>query len=128
MEEHKEALRLRKDNHLQKPDIAASLNWIGNDLIQLERLPEAKKQLEESLGIRKKVLGERHPDLAWALTSLSECHEKMGEGELPRAIQLMQEAYDIRREQLRPGHPYTSMAEQRLGELRKRADELGLTT
>ena len=128
LEEHKEALRLRKDNHLQKPDIAASLNWIGNDLIQLERLPEAKEQLEESLGIRKKVLGERHPDLAWALTSLSECHEKMGEGELPRAIQLMQEAYDIRREQLRPGHPYTSMAEQRLGELRKRADELGLAT
>lgn len=126
LEAHKEALRLRRDNHLQKPDIAASLNWIGNDLIQLGRLPEAKEQLEESLGIRKKVLGERHPDLAWVLISLSGCHEKMGE--LPRAIQLMQEAYDIRREQLRPGHPYTSMAEQRIDELRKRADELGLTT
>lgn len=123
LEEHREALRLRKDNHLQKPDIAASLNWIGNDLIQLGRLPEAKEQLEKSLAIRKKALGERHPDLAWALISLSECHEKMGE--LPRAIQLMQEACDIRKEQLKPGHPYTSKAEQRLDELKKKADELG---
>jgi len=117
-EEHEVALRLRKDNHLQKPDIAASLNWIGNDLIQLGRLPEAKERLEASLEIRKKILGERHPDLAWALISLSECHERMSE--LPRAIQLMQEAYDIRREQLRPGHPYTSKAGQRLDEIKKK--------
>lgn len=122
LEEHQEALRLRKDNHLQKPDIAASLNWIGNDLIQLGRLPEAKEQLEESLDIRKKVLGKRHPDLAWALISLSEYYEEMNE--FPRAIQLMQEACDIRKEQLRPGHPYTSKAEQRLDELKKRTDEL----
>ena len=125
LSEHKKALRLRRDNHLQQPDIAASLNWIGNDLIQLGRLQEAKEQLEESLNIRKKVLDKRHPDLAWALISLSEYYEKMGE--FLRAIQLMQEAYDIRKEQLRPGHPYTKEAEQRLNEIKKKADGLNLT-
>lgn len=124
LKEHSEALRLREDSHQQKPDIAASLNWIGNDLIQLGRLPEAKENLEKSLAIRKKALGEHHPDLAWALISLSEYHEKMGE--LSRAVQLMQEAYAIRKNQLRPEHPYIRKAEQRLAELMKKADELGL--
>lgn len=117
LKEHSEALRLREESHQQKPDIAASLNWIGNDLIQLDRLPEAKEKLEISLAIRKKTLGEEHPDLAWALISLSEYHEKMGE--LSRAVQRMQEACAIRRAQLRPGHPYTRKAEQRLEELKK---------
>lgn len=121
LKEHSEALRMREDSHQQKPDIAASLNWIGNDLIQLERLPEARENLEKSLAIRKKALGEHHPDLAWALISLSEYHEKVGE--LSRAVQLMREACAIRRDQLRPGHPYTRTAEQRLEELMKKAGE-----
>ena len=80
-------------------------------------MPEAKQKLEESLNIRKQFLGERHPDLAWALISLSIWYEK--EGELSDAIRLMQEAYDIRTEQLRSEHPYTIEAKQRLDELTK---------
>ena len=87
----------------------------------MERLPEARENLEKSLAIRKKALGEHHPDLAWALISLSEYHEKVGE--LSRAVQLMREACAIRRDQLRPGHPYTRTAEQRLEELMKKAGE-----
>lgn len=126
LEEHKKALKLREDNHLQKPDIAASLNWIGNDLLQLGRLEEAKKSLEESLNIRKTILGERHPDLAWALMSLSEYHEK--KWDLSLAVECAEKAYRIRKEHLRQEHPYTIMAEQRLNELKKRADESGTAT
>lgn len=115
LEEHTKALELRVSNHLQKPDIAASLNWIGNDLICLGRMPEAKQKLEESLNIRKQFLGERHPDLAWALISLSTWYEE--QGNLSGAIRFMQEAYDIRKEQLRSEHPYTIAAKQRLDKL-----------
>ena len=43
----------REEIHLQKPDIAASLNWIGNDLIQLGEFERAKEQLNLSLEIRR---------------------------------------------------------------------------
>lgn len=112
---HKAGLQIRRDNHLEETDIAASLVWLGKDHIALGQYDDAKAYIDQSLDIRKAILGENHPDYAWSLDSLSQWYEETGE--LNKAAETMERVITIRRDALGPDHQYTRQAVSRRDEL-----------
>lgn len=115
VEYHQKGLKIRQENFLDKTVISASLGWLGNDYTELGQYDKAKEYLDQSLSIRKAILGENHPDYAWALNSLSRWYEKTGA--LDKAIEIMHRVIDIRKNALGPDHQYTREAVSRLEEL-----------
>lgn len=119
VEYHQKGLKMRHENSLDQTVISASLGWLGNDYTELGQYDKAKEYLDQSLRIRKAILGENHPDYAWALNSLSRWYEKTGA--LDKAIEIMHRVIDIRKNALGPDHQYTREAVSRLEELEAKA-------
>ena len=113
---HRTGLRIRQGNHLEKTDIAASLVWLGKDCIALGRYDDARDYIEQSMTIRKDILGENHPDYAWSLDSLSHWYEETGSP--AKAVEIMEQVIAIRTAVLGANHQYTQQAVSRREELR----------
>lgn len=108
---HTKGLQIRQDNFLEETDIASSFVWLGKDHIALGQYADAKKYIDQSLAIRKTILGENHPDYAWSLDTLSGWYEKTGN--LRAAIETMERVIAIRKDVLGPDHQYTQLAVSR---------------
>ena len=121
--DYEEARKKHEQGESQKPEIAASYNWIGKDYLQLAKLDEgkldegklekAKENLEKSLRLRREHLVKDHPDIAKSLISLGEYYETIGD--LDKAIEKTEKARDIRVEKLQHDNP-----ERRLEELKRK--------
>lgn len=105
---HQKGLQLRQDNNLEETDISASFVWLGKDYTALGNFKKAKDYIDRSLNIRRRILGEDHPDFAWSLDSLSEWYEKTGD--LHKAIETMDRVIAIRTAALGLEHQYTKQA------------------
>jgi len=106
----------------EEPLVAAILNTLGGILGGQGLLPEAEAAHRESLELRRRVLGPKHPDVAESLNDLAVV---LGlRGELERAEALHVEALEIIREALGPEHPQVAAALSNLATIRESRGEL----
>jgi eukaryotic-like serine/threonine-protein kinase len=90
----------------RQPEVEASIrNTIGTTYEDLGLYPEAAKQLEGALDLRRRVLGREHPDTLRSMTNLA--HVYWGEGKYAQAEALGNEALPTMRRVLGPEHPDT---------------------
>jgi tetratricopeptide (TPR) repeat protein len=83
-------------------------------------LPAARPYYEKALEIRKKVLGEEHPDTARSLNNLSLlCYD---ENDFEGAAKLMRQAYVICKKALGGDHPDTISMMESLAKIEKRLE------
>lgn len=131
---HERGKQIREENDFDERarDLTASYTWLGNDLIQLaaierdhgdadgfgEHMRQAKDCIERSLEGRKKILGDRHQDVAWPLLDLSNWYEIMGD--ISSAIAETENVIEIRQRTLGKEHRYTEKAVERKEQLLKK--------
>lgn len=127
VEQHEKALEIRMEHKFPEcqRDIASSHAWLANDYLALGKecreqgespsaeryMEESRKHVDESLSIRKELLGEKHPDYAWSLNTLSCWYE--ANGDISSALSTMEKVIQIRRSALSDGHQYTENAVKR---------------
>jgi tetratricopeptide (TPR) repeat protein len=87
---------------------AESAVWAGDEASSLENDETAKAHYERALGIRERILGESHPEVARVLDSLAETLGYLGQSEA--AIEQRQRAIAIYEGSLGTNHPDTSRA------------------
>jgi tetratricopeptide (TPR) repeat protein len=100
------------------------INNLGTLLRDQKKLPEAQALFRQSLEIRKKIQGPKHPAVAKADHNLAGALRD--EGKLDDAVQLQQQAVAIALEGLGPEHPDLAMYRSQLGSILtqlKRYDE-----
>lgn len=76
---------------------------------------------EKALHLQRKLLGDRHPDVATSLNNLSNLYGAQGDPR--RALRCLEEALQIQRETLGERHPYTAMSLANMGMNHGRLDE-----
>jgi len=97
----------------QQPEVEASIrDTIGKTYTDLGVYPEAEKQLERALELRRRVLGPEHPDTLRCITDLAWVYSR--EGKFAQAEALAKESLEIRRRVLGPEHPDTLSSMNRL--------------
>jgi serine/threonine protein kinase len=94
---------------------ATKLNKNARDLQKKGKYEEAEPLYKKSLEIRRKVLGENHPDLAQSLNDLAQLLKKKGKYE--EAEPLYNESLKIRRKVLGEDHPDVAKSLSNLAEL-----------
>jgi tetratricopeptide (TPR) repeat protein len=86
---------------------------LGHALLYQQRLPEAERVFQESLGIRRKALPPDHPAVADSLVGLGEV--LAAEGQAPKAEAMLREGLEIRRKKLPKDDPEIAEAGSALG-------------
>ena len=90
----------------KQPEVEASIrDTIGWTYRDLGLYPEAQKQLERALELRRRVLGPEHPDTLASMSNLGWIYDR--EGKYAQAEALLVEASAIERRVLGPEHPQT---------------------
>jgi len=97
------------------PDVAASLNRLGDLHGLLSQHAKAVPLLTRALSIREHALGAWHPDVATSLNSLASIYT--ASGEYGKALALFVRALAIREKALGPMHPDLADTLMNLGEL-----------
>jgi eukaryotic-like serine/threonine-protein kinase len=92
---------------------AQMLDLIGRIRTQIGDYAAARSPLEEALRIRRRTLGDDHPDVATSLINLADLTGVAADQERD-AVPLLQRAFDIRHRQLGDGDPRTADALYRL--------------
>ena len=111
---HEQALAIRRNALPQDhPDIAASLNNLGNVQDALRDYAAAKQSHEQALAIRRKALPQDHPDIAQSLSNLGAVQSALRE--YAAAKQSHEQALAIRRKALPPDHPDIATSLNNLG-------------
>ena len=99
-----EAVKIRE--HLlgpTHPDVAATLNILGQSLHQLAQIPQARAVHERALRIREQAYGGAHPSVAESLTNLARV--LTSSGDFSGARRLLERALQIREARLGQNHP-----------------------
>jgi tetratricopeptide (TPR) repeat protein/predicted Ser/Thr protein kinase len=104
------------------PEVATSLNAIGNVDIDVGEHEHARERYQRALEIQQAALGETHPELAQTLNNLAVAWVSAGEDE--RARELLERALAIREQALAADHPLVAQALNNLAVLHKNAGEL----
>lgn len=105
----------------ESPQLAASLNSLGQLRLQAKDLAGAEQHLGRALAIREKVYGADHHALVSSLNNLGALHD--AKGELDRAQEALQRALGICEQHLQPSHPDLALALNNLARLHiKRRD------
>ena len=105
-------------------ELAQSLNDLGVARGQMAQLDAARAALEEALAMRKKVLGEKHPDVAISHSELG--RTLFDQGRLHEAEACFRSALAIRQRALGPVHHETATSMSDLGLLlRQKGDRAG---
>ena len=111
---HRAALALRKEVFgYEHPDVAESLDELGNALYRQSKLTEAETTHREALALRRKLLGSRHPKVAASLNNLANTLRE--QGRLAEAEAMFREALVLRRELLGSNHAETAETVDNLG-------------
>ena len=98
----------------KQPLVEASIRQtIGNAYVDLGIYPEAQKHLERAMDLRRRLLGEDHPDTLSVMNDLAWLYRD--EGKFPQAEPLARKVVEIRRRLLGEKHPDTLDAMNRLG-------------
>jgi tetratricopeptide (TPR) repeat protein len=89
-----------------QPAVEASIRQtVGSTYIDLGVYPEAQRQIERALDLRRRVLGERHPDTLFSSNSLATVLER--QGRFAQAEPLYSQVLELRRRVLGIEHPRT---------------------
>jgi serine/threonine protein kinase len=97
----------------RQPDVEAAIrNTIGQTYTDLGLYPEASKQLERALNLRRRVLGPEHPDTLKSMSDLAIVY--VDEGRYGQGEALHSQTLEIRRRVLGPEHPDTLKSMNRL--------------
>jgi tetratricopeptide (TPR) repeat protein len=90
----------------RQPEVEASIrDTIGMTYTDLGLYPEAAKQLEGALDLRRRVLGREHSDTLRSMNNLAKVYEH--EGKYAQAEALNSQTMETRRRVLGPEHPDT---------------------
>ncbi len=90
----------------KQPEVEAAIrNTIGAAYTGLGLYPEAAKQFEAALDLRRRVLGREHPDTLRCMNNLANVYWR--EGKYPQAEALDDQTLQIERRVLGPEHPDT---------------------
>ncbi len=92
---------------------AQMLDLIGRIRTRIGDYAAARSPLEEALRIRRRTLGEEHPDVATSLINVADL-SRAGDGRAQDALPLYERAFDIRHRQLGDQDPRTADALYRL--------------
>jgi eukaryotic-like serine/threonine-protein kinase len=93
----------------RQPQVEASVrNTIGKAYEDLGLYPEAAKQHEAALDLRRRVLGPEHPDTLRSMNNLANVY--VDEGKYAQAETLLSQTLEIERRVLRAEHPDTLKA------------------
>jgi serine/threonine protein kinase len=112
----------RADELADQPVVYARLlDVVGQMSLNLGRLDEAQRRLEQAVAIRRTALGSRSLDLANSLIHLSWVHRTRNDH--PAARNLVSEALDIRRSVLPANHPDIADAVYESGWLRSGVEQ-----
>ncbi|WP_164928965.1 CHAT domain-containing tetratricopeptide repeat protein [Gloeobacter violaceus] len=87
----------------ENPDVAASLNHLGNLLADRGDYGRSELLYERALAIRQKVFGSKHPSVAASLNNLAALQAK--QGRYREAEPLYERALAIREQVFGPEHP-----------------------
>jgi serine/threonine protein kinase/tetratricopeptide (TPR) repeat protein len=110
------ALTLRRELFgSEHPDIAASLDDLGQIARDRTFYEQAVRLHREALVMRRTLLAHDHPDVAQSLSNLALALRERGE--YVEAEQLAREALDIRRRRLGSDHPDTLVTTNVLGDI-----------
>ena len=96
-----------------QPLVEASIRQtMGDTYKELGLYPEAQRQLDRALQLRRRLLGERNPDTLASMSGLAAVY--IGEGQYPAAGQLTSKALEINRKVRGAEHPDTLRSMVRL--------------
>jgi tetratricopeptide (TPR) repeat protein/predicted Ser/Thr protein kinase len=99
-----------------QPAVEASIrNTIGKTYADLGLLPQAQQQLERALDLRRRVLGEKHPDTLFSMNELGDVY--LTQGKYAQAEQLDTKVLESRRRLLGEEHPDTLTTMNDLGQV-----------
>jgi eukaryotic-like serine/threonine-protein kinase len=99
-----------------QPLVEASIRQtIGNTYLDLGLYPEAQRQAERAVELRRRVLGERNPDTLASMHSLASIY--LREGMYSQAKPLLTEVLEVRRRVLGVEHPDTLLSLKNLAAL-----------
>jgi tetratricopeptide (TPR) repeat protein len=103
-------LRFVTDRAMEKEDETGAefSNTLGFHLDSIGDFQAARPYYEKALEIRKKVLGEEHPDTAHSLNNMGALLDSMGE--LPAARPYYEKALEINKKVLGEEHPDTAQS------------------
>jgi len=97
----------------EHPDIARSLNALGNGHFRRAEYAEALDDYQTSLDIRERVFGPNHPEVAGALNNVALVLRLTGE--LPAARDALRRSVEIYTAALGESHPDVAQARNNLG-------------
>lgn len=106
-------LALRSESAPESADLAAAHNNLSLALAGLDRREEAVEHYSRALEIRRRVLGDSHPDTTFSLTNLATLLTEMGQYDRAEAMYL--EALAQRRQAFETGHPAVASVIYQLG-------------
>jgi tetratricopeptide (TPR) repeat protein/MinD-like ATPase involved in chromosome partitioning or flagellar assembly len=110
-----ESVLAEKKQELSTGDDAFLLNEYAYTIYSLGDHRKAIEYYEQALAIRKKVYGEKHPQVASALNNLGEVWNTLGESR--KAIEYYEQALAIRERVYGEKHPQVASALNNLGEV-----------
>jgi tetratricopeptide (TPR) repeat protein len=100
------------------PDVASSLNNLGNVYLRQGHYAESEPLHMRALAIREKALGPDHPDVAYCLNGLALTFRD--QGRYQEAEGLLSQALSTREAALGSDHPLTKSTREALDTLRSR--------
>jgi len=107
------ALETRQKTGADELLVAQSMFDLARTELLRSNLKESERLLRESLAIRRRLLGEKHRDVAASLNALG--GQQVNAGNLDEAEKLMREALVLRREILGPADPDVASTMNNLG-------------
>lgn len=97
------------------PDIATSLNNLGEILRITGEYERAKQYFEQALVVQESLYGQKHPSVATTLSNLGLTLEKIGQ--YRKAIKFLEKSLELRRKLLGEKHKDTATSLNNLGAL-----------
>ena len=112
-ERFRSVLAMRRASSPESAELASAYNNLALALAGLDRRKEAVAHYTTALEIRRRVLGEAHPDTTFSLTNLATLLTQMGEYD--RAEAMFFDALEQRRRAFGTGHPAVASVIYQLG-------------
>lgn len=117
------ALKIQQSLAPDDRSTARTLNNLGRACYAARNFADARRFHQAALTLRRRLLGEQHPEVATSLNNLGAVAR--AEGDLRGALQLFQQALELRERLLGPDHPYTAVSLNNVAEIHVAEGDLG---